>query len=176
MNIRKVLFQITIWHFGNFSFQNFIVQENVFSESDYFFRKISFQTLIFNEKVCVKNTPFKMGTKSGKFVVFCGANWVKTTFLDVNFSSQPDFSKIKELKPCFSENNFLPKFDYSKSFFFEVCRNEKLTIQNLPGRKILKSKSQFVEKKCFRIRCFISKKFISNSDFQWKVLLQNHAI
>ena len=46
---------------------------------------------------------------------------------------------MNELKRWFSENNFPPKYGHSKSFVFEVCWNEKFSIQNLTFWKIFVS-------------------------------------
>ena len=129
---RNEKFSIQNLTFWKFSFQIFIVHENVCFRIWFFFSsKISFQTLIFNEKVCVKNTPFKMGTKSGKFVVFCGANWVKTLFLRCDV-----FIKVWFLNENWIQNlNFRKKFSLHKTFigkkFFEIRNDEKLSIQKL---------------------------------------------
>ena len=141
MIIQKVLFsksagtknfQFKTWHFGNFSFQKFIVQENVFSESDYFFRKISFQTLIFNEKVCYKVVPFKMSTQSEKLVVFHGANRVKRLFLRCDVFFEIWFlNKNSTQKLSFWKKKFIPTNDYLKSFVFENLPRRNNSIQIL---------------------------------------------
>ena len=79
--------------------------------------------------------PFKISTKSEEFVVFCGAYWVKTFFSDVTFSSKSDFSIKIELKNWVS----------GKYFFSRVCLFEKFFIRNLPERRILNSKSDFLK-------------------------------
>ena len=56
------------------------VGKNFTSKFDFFFPKIPFQTLIFNEKACFKIMPFKISTKSENYVVFPGTNWVRIFF------------------------------------------------------------------------------------------------
>ena len=63
-----------------FLFKFSLYRKTFASESDSFFRKISFQTLISNERVCYKVMPLKMSTRSEKLVVVRGAYWVKTFF------------------------------------------------------------------------------------------------
>ena len=53
--------QFKTWPFGKFSFQIFIVQGKLLLQNLItFFLKISFQTLIFNKKVCYKVMPFEI--------------------------------------------------------------------------------------------------------------------
>ena len=49
-------------------------------------------------------------------------------------------------KPEFLETKFSPKNDYSKSFVFDIFRDDKFSIQNLTKWKIFNSKSQFLGK------------------------------
>ena len=66
-----------------FLFKFSLYRKTFASESDSFFRKISFQTLIFHERVCYKVMPLKMSTRSEKLVVVRGAYWVKTFFFQM---------------------------------------------------------------------------------------------
>ena len=101
------------------------------SESDYFLLKVSFQTLISNEKVCYKVMPFETSTQSEKLVVGRGANRVKTLclrrdvfieiwFLDINWTENLIFRKI-----FVSTNWFFGKF------FIEIRQDKKLSILKL---------------------------------------------
>ena len=141
MIIRKILFsksagtkisQFKTWHFGVFSFQIFIVQGKLLLQNLItFFLKISFQTLIFNEKVCYKVMPFKMSMQSEKLVVGRGANRVKTLFL------RPDvFIEIWFLDINWTENLIFRKIFVSTKYFFEkffseIRQDKKLSILKL---------------------------------------------
>ena len=75
--------------------------------------------------------PFKLSTPSEKLVV-CGANWIKTFFFQMWFFHRNLISQKKlNSKNEFLENISSPEKDYSKCFVFEICRNEKFSIQNL---------------------------------------------
>ena len=65
----------------------------------------------------------------------------------MNFSSESCFSKKIELKIYFSEINFSPQNEYSKSFVLEICRNEKFSIQNLTFWKFIISKFHCIGKR-----------------------------
>ena len=94
-------------------------------------------------------------------------------FSDVNFWSKSDcWIKIEFKNLSFWKINFLQKMIIQKVLFsissgtinsqFKIWHVEKLSIQSLI----------FKEKVCFIIWIFSSENFISNSDFQWKGLLQ----
>ena len=123
--------QFKTWPFGNFLFKFSLCMKTFASESDSFFSKNSFQTLIFNEKVCYKIMPFKMSTKSEQFVVLRGANRVKTLFPRCDV-----FIKVWFLNYNWIQNlNFRKKFSLHKTIigkvFFEIRNDEKLSIQKL---------------------------------------------
>ena len=145
LNWKPDIFEIILFKFS-------LYRKTFASESDSFFRRISFQTLIFNERVCYKVMPFKMSRQS------------------VNFSSKPDFSIKIEFKNWVSEKYFI-----SRIWLFEM-----FCIRNLPDRKILNSKPDILEFLLFKFSLcrktfasesdsFFSENFISNSDFQWKI-------
>ena len=118
--------------------------------------------------------PFVIGTKNEKFVVFRGANQVKTLFLKCEFLIEIWFLKKIELQISFSENNFSPQNDYSKTFVLEICRKEKFSIQNLTfwkflfsnfhcaGKRLLQNLIPFFGKFHFKL-WFSMKKFATRS-------------
>ena len=116
-----------------------------------FFLKISFQTLIFNEKVCYKVMPFKMSTQSEKLVVGRGANRVKTLFL-----RRDVFIEIWFLDVNWTENLIFRKKFVSTKWFFE-----KFFIENRQDKKT----DQFVGKN------FTSKSDIFFKKFHFKFLI-----
>ena len=135
-----------------FLFKFSLYRKTFASESDSFFRKISLQTLIFNEKVFVKNMPFKMGTKSGKFVVFCGANWVKTTFFRCEF---------------FIETWFLNKNWIQKLRFWKIFLPQKMIIRNVLYSKSAGTKnSQF---KTWHFGIFSFQIFFEQENFCFRI-------
>ena len=135
-----------------FLFKSSLYRKTFASQSDSFFRKISLQTLIFNEKVFVKNMPFKMGTKSGKFVVFCGANWVKTTFFRCEF---------------FIETWFLNKNWIQKLRFWKIFLPQKMIIRNVLYSKSAGTKnSQF---KTWHFGIFSFQIFIEQENFCFRI-------
>ena len=67
----------------------------------------------------------------------------KRFFSDMIFSSKSCFSKI-EFKTCFFEFSFSLKYDYSKSFVFEIFPDDKFSIQNLTCWKTFNWKSHFL--------------------------------
>ena len=132
-----------------------------------FFRKISFQTLIFNEKVCYKVMPFKMSTKSEQLVVFCWANRVKTIFLrcdvfieiwflDKQWTQNIIFRK-KSLSTKRKFEKFFPKSartKNSRSKTWSICRKKlhfkiRIFFQKIPFQSLI-----FNEKFYFRIMIF----------------------
>ena len=74
-------------------------------------------------------------------------------------------------KTEFQENIFSPKYDFSKSFVFEICRDEKFSIQNKPNiLEIFHFKFSLCRKTLApESDAFFSANFISNSYFQWKI-------
>ena len=165
---------LTFWNFFLFKFP--LCKKTFASGSDSFFSENFISNSDSIEKVCFKILPFKISTKSENYVVFPGANWVKTFFFsDVIFSSKSDFSIKIELKNWVS----------GKFFFSRIWLFEKFFIIKSAGAKIFQYKTwhfgkfsfqNFIvqEDACFRI-WFFSENIISNSDFQWKSLQQCHA-
>ena len=102
-----------------------------------FFLKISFQTLICNERVCYKVMPFKISTQTEKLVVVRGAKRVKTLFLsrdvfieiwflNVNWTQNLNFRKILSPQNDLSKS-ILSKSDRTKNFRFKnwsICRKK----------------------------------------------------
>ena len=120
-----------------------------------FFLKISFQTLIFNEKVCYKVKPFKISTQSEKLVVVRGANRVKTLFL-----RRDVFIEI-----WFLNENWIQNLNFRKNSLSTKRLLEKI-FRNPPGQKNLDSKTdQFVGK------IFTSKSDIFFREFHFKFLI-----
>ena len=109
----------------------------------HFFKKFQFRFLIFKEKVYFEIMPFKISTKSENYLVFPGANWVRTFFFsDVNFLSKSDFPIKTELKNWVSgkysfsriwlfEKFFIIKSAGTKNFQFTIWNFEKMSFQNL---------------------------------------------
>ena len=108
--------------------------------------------------------------------LLCSAEQIesKLFFSDVKFSSQPDFSIKIEFK----------NWDSGKYFFSRIWLFEMFCFRNLPERKIFNSKRDILEIFHFKFslcrktfasesESFSSENFISNSDFQWKSLLQS---
>ena len=133
-----------------------------------FFLKISFQTLIFNEKVCYKVMPFKMSTQSEKLVVVRGANRVKTLFLrrdvliEIWFlnknwtqnlifrkilSPQNDFSKIILSKSARTKNSRFKNWSICRKKLHFKIRSffQKFSFQNLIFNEKFTSKSCLLE-------------------------------
>ena len=101
-----------------------------------FFPKIPFQTLIFNEKACFKIMPFKRSTKCGKFVVFCGVNWIRTFFFRCSFL----------IEIWFLNKNWTQKLSFWKVFFLQNMTIRKVFYyKKLPERKILSSKPDLLK-------------------------------
>ena len=129
------------------------VGKNFTSKSDIFFKKFQFKFLIFKEKVYFKIMPFKISAKKENYLVFPGANWVRTFFFsDVNFLSKSDFSIKTELKNWVSG-----KYSFSRIWLFE-----KFFIIKSAGTKVFQFTTWNFEKK-----------FISKSHFVGKNLLHN---
>ena len=149
-----------------FLFKFSLYRKTSASESDSFFRKISFRTLIFNERVCYKVMPLKMRTQSEKLVVVRGAYWVKTFFSRCDF-----FIEIWFLNKNWTQNIIFGNYFFSTNWLFK-----KFCFRNLPERKTFNWKPDILEFfVCSESDYFFSENFISNSDFQWKSLLQSHA-
>ena len=102
-----------------------------------FFLKISFQTLIFNEKVCYKVMPFKMSTQSEKLVVVRGANRVKPLLLrrdvfieiwllNINWTQNLIFRKILSPQNDFSKSLLSKSAETKNSGFknWSICRKK----------------------------------------------------
>ena len=151
-------------------------RKNFASESDSFFQKNSFETPIFNEKLCVKNMPFKIGTKKEKFAVFCWVNWVKTILYRCEFFIITWFLQKKWTQTLF----------FRKQFSSKIWIFQKFCFRSLPERKIFNSKFDILEifhfkfsscRKTFASESdsFFLEKFFSNFDFQWKSLVKSHA-
>ena len=96
-----------------------------------FFLKISFQTLIFNEKVCYKVKPFKISTQSEKLVVVHGANRVKTLFLRRDVFIEIWFLDINWTENLIFRKKIVSTNWYFEKFFIENRRNKKLSILKL---------------------------------------------
>ena len=108
----------------------------------HFFLKISFQTLIFNEKVCYKVMLFKMSTQSEKLVVVRGAKRVKTLFL-----SRDVFIETWLLNVNWTQNLNFGNYFFSTNWLFK-----KFRFRNLPERKTFNWKPDILEFfGCFRI-------------------------
>ena len=110
------------------------VGKNFTSKSDIFFKSIHFKFLIFKEKVYFKIMPFKISTKKENYLVFPGANWVRTFFFQMwIFRSKSDFSIKTELKNWVSG-----KYSFSRIWLFEKffniksagTKNSQFTIRN----------------------------------------------
>ena len=114
-----------------FLFQIFFVQENVCFRICFFFSESFISNSDFQWESLYKVMPFKMSTQTEKLVVSAEQIESKCFFSDVNFSSKPDFSLKIEFKNWVSGKNFFSRIWYSKCFVFEICRNEKFSIQNL---------------------------------------------
>ena len=113
MIIPKVLFsksagtknyQFKIWHFGNFSFQIFFVQENVcFRIWFFFFGKIHFKFWFPMKKFGKKSCLLKWAQKPKSVLFSAEQTESKRFFSHMNFSTKSCFSKI-EFKTWFSRN------------------------------------------------------------------------
>ena len=123
------------------------VGKNFTSKSDIFFKKFHFKFLIFKEKVYFKIMPFKISTKSENYLVFPGANWVRTFFFRCEFFIEIWFlNKNWTQKLSFWKIFFLQNMIIWKVFYYKICRNEKFSIHNLKIWKNVISKSHFVGK------------------------------
>ena len=153
--------QFKTWHFGIFSFQIFIVQENFcFRIWFLFFWKISFQNLIFNEKVCYKVMPFKMSTQNEKLVVVRGANRVKTLFLRRDVLIEIWFLNKNWTQNLIFRKNLSPQNDFSKSILSKSARSKNSRFKNW---------SLCRKKLHFKIRFFFQKFPFQNLIFNEKV-------
>ena len=164
---RNEKFSIQNLTFWKFFFSNFhCAGKRLLQNLITFFLKISFQTLIFNEKVCYKVMPFKMSTQSENYVVFPGANWVRTFFFRFEFLIEIWFlNKNWAQKLSFWTIIFLQNMIIWKVFYYKICRNEKFSIHNLKLWKNVISKSHFVGKSLLQNMIRFSRKVIWNSDF-----------
>ena len=163
--------------FLNFFFSNFhCAGKRLLQNLIHFFLKISFQTLISNEKVCYKVMLFKMSTQSEKLVVFRGAYWVKTFFFRCEFF----------IETWFLCKNWIQKLSFWKIFLLQNMFIRKFLFSKSAGTKNSQFKNRLFEifflkfplcRKTFASESdsFFSENLISNFDFQWKSLLQSHA-
>ena len=156
---------LTFWNFffSNFHWAGKLLLQNL----NTFFPKISFQTLIFNEKVCYKVMPLKMSTQSEKLVVVRGANRVKTLFLrcdvlikiwflNINWTQILIFSKILSPQNDFSKSISSKSARTKNSRFknWSICRKKlhfkiQIFFQKIPFQNLI-----FNEKVCFKIMSF----------------------
>ena len=114
-----------------FLFKFSLYRKTFASESVSFFSESFNSNSDFQWESLYKVMPFKMSTQTEKLVVSAEQIESKRFFSDVNFSSKPDFSIKIEFKNWVSWKNFFSRIWYSKCFVFEICRNEKFSIQNL---------------------------------------------
>ena len=175
MLIRKVFYSISagtknsqfkIWLFEIFLLNFSLCRKTFASESDSFFWKISFQTLIFNEKVCYKVMPFKMSTQSEKLVVVRGANRVETLFPRRDFFIEIWFLNKKWTQNLIFRKILSPQNEFSNSILSKTARTKNSRFKNW---SICRKKTSLQNSN------FFSENSYSKSDFQWKGLLQNHA-
>ena len=166
---RNEKFSIQNLTFWNFFFQIFIVQENFASESEYFFSENFVSNSHFQwKKYATKSCFLKWARKVKNLLLASKQIESKRLFLDVNFSSKPDFSIKIEFKNWVSGKYFFPR----KWLFEMFC------IRNLPERKILNSKPDISEfffsnfhcagKFCFRIWILFLWKFHFKLSFSMK--------
>ena len=150
-NCRNEKFSVQNLTFWKFSFSNFhCAGKRLLQNLITFFLKISFQSLIFNEKVFYKIMLFKMSTQSEKLVVGRWANRVKTLclrryvfieicFLDLNWTQKLIFRKFLYLQNDFSKS-LLTKSAKTKNSRFKNwsnCRKKlhfkiRTFFQNIP--------------------------------------------
>ena len=129
---RNKQFSIQNLTFWKFFFSNFHCAGKLFLQNLItFFLKISFQTLIFNEKVCYKVKPFEMSTQSEKLVVGRGANRVKTLFLRRDVFIEIWFLDINWTENLIFRKNFVSTKWFFEKFFIENRQNKKLSILKL---------------------------------------------
>ena len=134
MIIRKDLFwksaatktsQFKSWHFGNFSFQIFTVQENVCFRIWFFFSgKFHFKLWFSRKKFATKSWLLKWARKVENLLFSAEQIESKRHFLDVNFSSISHFSIKIELKNWVSGKILSPQKDFSKSFLSKSARTK----------------------------------------------------
>ena len=160
---RNEKFSIQNLTFWNFFFQLFIVQEKFcFRIWLLFFLKISFQTLIFNEKGSYKVMPLKMSTKSEQLNVLCGANRVKTLFLicdvfiEIWFLNENWIQNLNFRKKSLSTKRLLEK-NFSKPARTKNSRFKNWSI----CRKKLHFKIRFFFRK-FRFKLWFSMKKLAS--------------
>ena len=116
----------------NSRFKNFsICRKKLLFKIRIFFAKIPFQTLIFNEKACFKIMPFKRSTKCGKFVVFCGVNWIRTFFFQMWIFDRNLIPRYKLNSKSNFQKNFVSTKWFFEKFVIEIRQDEKLSIQKL---------------------------------------------
>ena len=138
----------------NSRFKNWsICRKKLHFKIQFFFQKSPFQNLIFNEKVYFKIMPFKISTKSEKFVVFRGGNQIKTLFLRCDASIEIWF-----LNKNWTQNLFFGNyFSSTNSLFKKIC------FRNLAERKTLNWKPDIFEIILFKFSLY-RKTFASESD------------
>ena len=185
MIIRKILFSKIFCDEKN-SIQNLTCWKNSNSKP-LFLGKSLLHNLIFFQKNFLSNTDFQwkellqnraFWNKQEKWKIG-GHLWSKLSqndFFHIWIFQRNPLSQKLNSKLDFSEYSFSLNYDYSKSFVFDIFRDDKFSIQKLTCWKIINSKSQFLGKTLpHNLILFFQKNFISNTDCRWKSLLQNHA-
>ena len=156
---RKEKFSIqnlTIWNFFISKFH--CVGKRLLQNLILFFGKLHFKLCFSMKKFATKSCLLKWARKVNN-LLFCAEQIEsKRFFLDVMFLSKSDSSMKIEFKIYFSENIFSPQKEYSKSFVFKICRNEKLSNHNLNIWENVISKSRFVGKSLLQNLIPFSKK------------------
>ena len=167
---RNEKFSIQNLTFWKFFFSNFhCAGKRLLQNLITFFLKISFQTLIFKEKVYFKIMPFKKSTKNEKLVVFPGTNWVRTFFFRCEFL----------IEIWFLNKNWTQKLSFWKIFFLQNMIIRKFFIIKLAGTKSSQFKTWhfgnfsfqiFIvqENVCFRIWLLFFWKFLFKLWFSMK--------
>ena len=125
-----------------------------------FFRKFSFQTLIFNEKICYKVMPFKNSTQSEKLVVGRGANRVKALLLRRDVFIEIWLLNINWTQNLFFRKILSPQNDFSKSLLSKSAATKNSGFKNW---SICRKKLDF------KIRLFFQKFPFQNTIFNGKV-------
>ena len=149
------------------------------SESDYFFLKVSFQTLIFNEKICYKVMPFKTSTQSEKLVVGRGANRVKTLFLRRDVFIEIWFLDINWTENLIFRKIFVSTKRFFEKFFIEIRQDKKLSILKLIKllEKNFTSKSDISFKKFhFKFLIFKEKVYFKIMPFKISTKSENYVV
>ena len=145
----------------NSRFKNFsICRKKLLFKIRIFFPKIPFQTLIFNEKACFKIMPFKRSTKCGKFVVFCGVNWIRTFFFRCEFLIEIWFlNKNWTQKLCFWKIFLLQNMIIRNVLYSKSAGTKNSQFKTWPFGKFSFQFFIVPENVCFRIWFFLFHKF-----------------